>query len=92
MIEFDPTEDHQKHRDASGNISYTQNVRKFQAGGREIVSKKKKKEEEKLDRKEEVRARANQKLAGFREDDAPGPIEKALKENQAAEAAEANAE
>ena len=88
MIEFDPTQDHQKHRDASGNISYTQNGHKFQAGGKQTDVKPEKKE----NRKKEVRERADQKLAGFREDEAPGPIEKALEENRKAEAAEANAE
>ena len=87
MIEFDPTQDHQKHRDAAGKVSYTQNGRNFQAGGRLIVDP-----QEKASRKQEIRERADKKLAGFRNDDAPGPIEKALKENAQAEAAEASAE
>ena len=90
MIEFDPTQDHAKHRDAAGNVSYTQNGRNFQAGGRLVDPETD--PEKKASRKQEIRDRADKKLAGFRNDDAPGPIEKALKENQAAEAAEANAE
>ena len=87
-MKFDPTKDHQKHRDATGRVSYTQNGETYTAGGKKTGNAP----VNEADRKQEVRERASEKLAGFREDEAPGPIEKALEENRQAEAAEANIE
>jgi len=88
-IEFDPTQDHQKHRDANGLVSFTQNGRKYTAGGREtgVVPAS-----EDPDHRQSIRERADQRLEQFREPEATGPVEKALKENRAAAAAAENAE
>ena len=89
MSKFDVTKDHQKHRDAQGKVSYTQNGRTYTAGGRDTGSSS-------VDdpstnpRKQDVRDRAAERLAGFRDDDAPSTIEEAMRENRAAAAADSS--
>ncbi len=88
-IKFDPAQDHQKHRDAFGKVSFTQNGRNYTAGGKDTGEVAPKDDNE---RRQSIRERADQRLEDFREPDATGPVEKALKENRAAAAAADSAE
>jgi len=90
-MKFDPDSDYQKHRDAQGGVWFIQEGRKFSVRGKDLGEADPVKKSLNQ-RKEEVRARASEKLKDYSEREVSGSVAEALKENRAAVAAEEHVE
>lgn len=103
-MKFDPAKNYQKVRVYGAGVRYHQNGCEYTSGfkligeigmtPKDVKVKEDKKEQAKAKKKnsrDEIRARAAEKLAGFKTPETTDAISEALNENAAAAAAEINA-
>ena len=97
-MKFDPDKPFRKIRKFAAAVTFEQNGQSFSAGGvqrgkvgkplKTVEQAEKEPAKTKAQKREEVRARAAEKLADFREDESTDSVAQALNENAAAAAAE----